>query len=204
MPCSRAAAMSLPPVAESGNNDVVLASLLPGLRDLRTPLAVGYCWAVAVALWLRGDVDFSPPYLYLASDLGRLVQIVGTGPTLAAVSFVAYLVGAVSMQFQSGAISSWRRFYARSRSRDSADQVFETSISLIPYNRLERRLNDAGAAVLKRRWDEDEEFRDSIIGLVERAGLPAKHGFLFWRSPLPSSLVACDRKLARHTFYWGL
>lgn len=38
----------------------MLASLLPGLRDLRTPLAAGYIWLVAVWVALEPRIPNSP------------------------------------------------------------------------------------------------------------------------------------------------
>jgi hypothetical protein len=37
-------------------SDAVLSSLLPGLRNLRTPLAVGYLWIVALWLLLHDHI----------------------------------------------------------------------------------------------------------------------------------------------------
>jgi hypothetical protein len=76
----------------------VLASLLPGLRDLRTPLATGYLWLVT--LWLLVH-EHLPTSAATASgptkSLLQLADLVGKATVLAAFSFIAYLVGSILM-----------------------------------------------------------------------------------------------------------
>jgi hypothetical protein len=76
----------------------VIASLLPGLRDLRTPLAAGYLWLVGLWLILYDEV---PKSLDEASGpiaaLFELGTLVGSTVLLAAVSFVAFLLGSLLM-----------------------------------------------------------------------------------------------------------
>jgi hypothetical protein len=73
----------------------VLVSLLPGLRDLRTPLAVGYLWLIGLWLWFgdsfpRRAADVPDATL---RSLFELSTAVGASVVLAAVSFAAYLLG---------------------------------------------------------------------------------------------------------------
>jgi hypothetical protein len=74
----------------------VLMNLLPGLRELRAPLAAGYLWLIALWLWL-GRMGWVPAKRPPGSgEVARLWDLGGTlGRTvvLAAVTFVAYLVG---------------------------------------------------------------------------------------------------------------
>lgn len=74
----------------------MLASLLPGLRDLRTPLAVGYLWVVALWLLLH---DWWPESVEAATGptkfLYELSAPLGSAATLAALSFVVYLLGSM-------------------------------------------------------------------------------------------------------------
>jgi hypothetical protein len=78
----------------------VLASLLPGLRDLRTPLATGYLWLVALWLllhdWIPDSVDHAQGPI---KSLYQLGSFVGDAATLAALSFVGYLLGSM-LRFQ--------------------------------------------------------------------------------------------------------
>ena len=74
----------------------MLASLLPGLRDVRAPLAAGYLWLVACWLTLepsvpeRADAHGVVASLYRADDV---LSVVGLGLVLA---FAAYLLGSLS------------------------------------------------------------------------------------------------------------
>lgn len=71
----------------------MLTTILPGLRDLRTPLATGYLWLFAVFLvfadWLPdGDADDAA-----LSQLIEWAGAVGTATLLGVLTFVAYLLG---------------------------------------------------------------------------------------------------------------
>jgi hypothetical protein len=74
----------------------LIANLLPGLRDLRTPLAVGYLWLVALWLllhkYLPTSIDAAKGPLRSLYELG---DFVGEGIVLAAMTFVAYLLGSL-------------------------------------------------------------------------------------------------------------
>jgi hypothetical protein len=74
----------------------LISNLLPGLRDLRTPLATGYLWLIFVWLLVHKQVPTSVATakgplksLYEISDL------VGKGAILTAVTFIAYLLGSL-------------------------------------------------------------------------------------------------------------
>jgi hypothetical protein len=74
----------------------VLASLLPGVRDLRAPLAAGYIWLLVGWLLVHEryagwDKDGGP--LGALIDLADALTPVGLG---IAASFVAYLIGSLS------------------------------------------------------------------------------------------------------------
>jgi hypothetical protein len=70
-------------------------NLLPGVRELRTPLACGYVWLLS--LWLlfhdrfstRSDAAGVYKTLLQASDF------LGKGPTIAALSFAAFILGSL-------------------------------------------------------------------------------------------------------------
>jgi hypothetical protein len=75
----------------------VLTSLLPGLRDLRTPLAVGYLWLVG--LWLL-VYKWVPMTVAQAAEgpikaLYQLGSLLGQTVVFAALTFVAYILGSV-------------------------------------------------------------------------------------------------------------
>jgi hypothetical protein len=73
----------------------MLASLLPGLRDLRAPLAVGYLWFLFAWL-IVGDrlLDWAQS-IPMAGDLQQLAGYAGKASTLGLTAFAAYLVGSV-------------------------------------------------------------------------------------------------------------
>jgi hypothetical protein len=78
----------------------LITNLLPGLRDLRTPLAVGYLWLVALWLLLH---KYVPTSLDAAKgplkSLYQLGDFVGDKVLLAAVTFVAYLLGSLLVKY---------------------------------------------------------------------------------------------------------
>ncbi len=74
----------------------MLSHLLPGLRELRAPLAAGYLWFLGFWILLgdripdRGEATGALKRMY---ELADVVSLVGTGVAL---SFVAYLLGVFS------------------------------------------------------------------------------------------------------------
>ena len=73
----------------------VLASLLPGLREVRTPLAAGYLWLVAAWVLLYDRVVTGRNASAAVKALEKVHEELGVGAAAAAVTFVAYLVGAL-------------------------------------------------------------------------------------------------------------
>jgi hypothetical protein len=84
----------------------MLASLLPGLRDVRTPLTVGYLWVLILWIWFADNLPREVP----AEDgpirrVFELSGVLGDGAVLAGLSFVAYLLGALlTLPVESGVI----------------------------------------------------------------------------------------------------
>lgn len=75
----------------------MLASLLPGLRDVRTPLAVGYLWLVLVWIWWSEDISGAFRDSEVGDRVRELHDTVGAAGSLAAISFAAYVLGAVAV-----------------------------------------------------------------------------------------------------------
>ncbi len=77
----------------------MLASLLPGLRQLRAPIAAGFVWLVTAWLALADFVPHSPE---TASGVFRAVfdiaGVAGEAGISAAAGFIAYLLGILSVQ----------------------------------------------------------------------------------------------------------
>ncbi|MEV1005008.1 hypothetical protein [Nonomuraea sp. NPDC050202] len=73
----------------------VLASLLPGIRDLRTPLTVGYLWLICGWLWFRDVLPQRATARGPIADLYDLDGILPSGTYLAALTFIAYFLGSI-------------------------------------------------------------------------------------------------------------
>ena len=86
----------------------MLASIIPGLRDLRVPLACGFLWLVALWLLIYDDIPTEQEATGIAAEIYRLFGALGPASLLAVLSFVAYLIGIVL-----GKLSLVARLYAR-------------------------------------------------------------------------------------------
>ncbi|MDI9919347.1 MULTISPECIES: hypothetical protein [unclassified Rhodococcus (in: high G+C Gram-positive bacteria)] len=74
----------------------MLTTILPGLRDLRTPLATGYLWLVAMFMLILGGVlPTREGGLPFVRELYTLSDGVGATAMLGVLTFVAYLIGSV-------------------------------------------------------------------------------------------------------------
>lgn len=72
----------------------MLLNLLPGLRDLRAPLATGFLWLATLWVLLRAEIDPSQSADgSLLGDLSDLSASLGSPATFAGLTFTAYLVG---------------------------------------------------------------------------------------------------------------
>lgn len=68
-------------------------NLLPGLRDLRTPLATGYIWLISLWLLIHGRIPARQHADGAALAVYQLRDEIGRPASLAAVSFLAFVVG---------------------------------------------------------------------------------------------------------------
>ncbi|WAZ26962.1 hypothetical protein STRCI_008653 [Streptomyces cinnabarinus] len=73
----------------------MLASLLPGLRDLRTPLAVGYLWLACAWLWFHDTLPRRETAHGAIADLYDLEGILPAAALLAVLTFFAYFLGSI-------------------------------------------------------------------------------------------------------------
>ena len=73
----------------------LLASALPGFRDIRAPLVAGYLWLVLVWIVLKPDIAAAPTNEVMRTvyDLATIVGPIWVG---LAVSVAAYLIGSIS------------------------------------------------------------------------------------------------------------
>ncbi|MEU4190756.1 hypothetical protein AB0E69_02565 [Kribbella sp. NPDC026611] len=103
----------------------MLASLLPGLRDVRTPLAVGYIWMFN--LWLLlGDrvVKNLHDGAELTSHIASLRHYVGQGAMLAGLSFAAFVIGSMATVRSDAYTLLWSKIVGRDR-RSRSEQLKE-------------------------------------------------------------------------------
>jgi hypothetical protein len=73
----------------------VLANILPGLREIRAPLAAGYLWFVTFWVLFQDRINTGSTASGSVDALMRLKETVGPGAVGVAVTFLAYLVGAL-------------------------------------------------------------------------------------------------------------
>jgi hypothetical protein len=75
----------------------MLTTLLPGIRDLRAPLAAGYLWLVALGLILEPHIPGRADATGLMASIYRLADGLSSIGVGVAVTFAAYLIGSLSM-----------------------------------------------------------------------------------------------------------
>lgn len=130
----------------------ILASALPGFRDLRAPLTAGYLWLIFLWIVLKPDLTIRPTNDIAGAiyDLGKSAGPIWIG---LAIGIAAYLVGAVS-QVLSPALSRlvkgiWdrsERVVVRLRRMKYLKWLPLMPVSK-PVSPLARYLNDAVAGV---------------------------------------------------------
>jgi uncharacterized membrane protein len=103
----------------------MLASLLPGLRDVRTPLTVGYVWLFIGWALLGEHLPTKRPSGHgLIARLFDLHHALGVATTAAAVSFVAYLLGAMmTVPVEHPSVIRWLGRFKRGPLRPRPDDV---------------------------------------------------------------------------------
>jgi len=73
----------------------VLANILPGLREIRAPLAAGYLLLISVWILIHDHVKRGTGASETVEAIADLKGVLGTAAFAAALSFVAYLIGAL-------------------------------------------------------------------------------------------------------------
>jgi hypothetical protein len=80
----------------------LLTNLLPGVREFRTPLTVGYLWLLALWIWLGDDLPSETDARGLLQRVYEFGNLFPQAALLAALSFVAYLIGVLVTVDQDG------------------------------------------------------------------------------------------------------
>lgn len=130
-----------------GRVGVVLTSLLPGLRELRAPLAAGTIWLLAgwfaAEPWVPASGE-ATGIVASAYRLGEFLKVLGLGAVLA---FSAYLVGALSVFVFSGLLKRAMRTSRPYRLLDPLSDAGRESLQQIARDarqRLEDMLSLSG------------------------------------------------------------
>ncbi|WP_190195364.1 hypothetical protein [Streptomyces minutiscleroticus] len=84
----------------------MLANLLPGIREIRAPLASGYIWVISIWIGFFEYIPKGSEAQGIWKSLYQLSAVVGTAATLAAVSFAAYLIGCL-LEIRAHSIVHW-------------------------------------------------------------------------------------------------
>ena len=131
----------------------MLSSLLPGLRELRAPLAAGYVWLLG--LWLALN-PFLPPggqATRLYREVVGLANWAGKPAVFAAATLAAYVLGTMSIAFTHNLDELVRR----------STRLRWLKPSHRGSRRVRRALRDAAVNKLCSRFLDDESFRDAVM-----------------------------------------
>jgi hypothetical protein len=74
----------------------MLAGLIPGIREIRAPLAAGYLWLFALWLALKPSLPSKDEATGVVADVIDLADAATPVAVAVAVSFAAYLIGSIS------------------------------------------------------------------------------------------------------------
>ncbi|SDU06425.1 hypothetical protein SAMN04489733_0828 [Amycolatopsis keratiniphila] len=145
-----------------GGRRAMLSSLLPGLRELRAPLAAGYVWLLGLWLAFRPALPSPGQASGVYRDLLELGSWAGKAAVFAAATFAAYLLGTMSL-----AVTHWldtvvTPLFRRSKLRS----VAWLEPKYRGRRRILRALRDAVVNKLSDRFLADEEFRDKVLAHV--------------------------------------
>lgn len=134
----------------------MLVTLLPGVREIRTPLAVGYTWLLALWLAIGHRIPEPDQASGLVADVYRLAHATGLVATGIAVSVGAYIVGVIATKL------------GLSLTYAVGDAIRRTPAGAItPGHNREKRATGAIVYLvvthLAERLSEDEAFRGKVI-----------------------------------------
>jgi hypothetical protein len=120
----------------------MLSTLLPGIRELRAPLAAGYMWLLAGWIVLEPRIPEAAEATGLVATLYRLDDALSGFGLAAAATFAAYLIGSLSITLLSPALRG--RFVGVPRS----------ATSLGPLKPLSEQGTTALSTLVRRTWDQ--------------------------------------------------
>jgi hypothetical protein len=188
-------------------------NLLPGLRELRAPLVSGYLWLISAWLFL-GRMEWLPTERPPGNgEVARLWDLGGTlGKTvvLAAVTFLAYLIGSffeinpdgrIANSLTPLALADHRPFYLGARDKPTSWIAQRRANARILLDAKGIKLNDEDATTVHQSISEPAR-RDLIDLLDQRAMLPENPAPY---EPLPDELdpsqIVRDEELQRYEIW---
>ncbi|MGW3280378.1 hypothetical protein [Nocardia rhamnosiphila] len=151
----------------------MLSSLLPGMRQFRTPLAAGAVLMVSIVLWIGVDRLAGPAATGLARDAHQLATAAGRPVALAALGFAAFLTGVVWQSVWQFSVRAVRR---RLGPRTSREVYATTSRAVFAglSNRVLAQLTEVVSTRLRRELSMSgthaDEFRGALNRLTEGNG----------------------------------
>lgn len=151
----------------------MLSSLLPGMRQFRTPLAAGAVLMVSIVLWIGVDRLAGPAATGPARDAHQLAAAAGRPVALAALGFAAFLTGVVWQSVWQFSVRAVRRRLGPRSSREvyatTSRAVFAglskrvlAQLTEVVSTRLRRELSMSGPHA--------DEFRGALNRLTEGNG----------------------------------
>lgn len=142
----------------------MIATLLPGLRDLRTPLTTGYVWLLVGYLVIYPLFNFGNHQGGPAADIGHLAEAGGAAAVGAAVSLVAYLVGTLSVGLVRPVLDRTTKPRLIPLVRT---QVTGQSRAMLPADKAVRSLTMAVHGELRTRIEKDSVSREEFLKRCE-------------------------------------
>lgn len=149
----------------------MFASLLPGLREIRAPLAAGYTWLLG--LWLAFHdlaVAAGGRAEVFRSEVVQLSEWLGKPAILAAITLGAYIIGTISI-----AMTHWvDRFVTAGTIGARLPGVARLKPNFRGSIKVTRALKDAAVNKLCNRFLEDEDFREAVLDHVRDCQIGAQ------------------------------
>jgi hypothetical protein len=141
----------------------MLTSLLPGLRELRAPLAAGYLWLITAWIASASRIPTPEAASGVLKDIYRLGQAVGKPGVIAAVTFTAYITGILTERM--ARLAAWP--FANVSSRWSSLNLSMDRALISRPNRTDQVLVGAITDVLVRRYWDHPEFRSAVLRRID-------------------------------------
>ncbi|MEU6400720.1 hypothetical protein ABZ867_27535 [Streptomyces cinnamoneus] len=102
----------------------MLLTLLPGIRELRTPLAIGYIYLLTLTILLKGSVPRKEDATGPLQSIYEIAEWLGKPALLGISAFAAYLIGSI-LQVHGGSIFGLQARIVVASMRTPAWQFFQ-------------------------------------------------------------------------------